>query len=78
MSSSHGVATPIDVVKTKIQASPEKYKGGMVGTAREIISNEGIGFLLAGIGKQTIYSTYSRVLYYRGSHQLHIIFFKNC
>ena len=50
MFSSHGMATPIDVVKTKIQANPGKYNSGMVGAARKIMSQEGLGFLYAGIG----------------------------
>ena len=38
---SHGITTPIDVVKTKMQTSPEKYKDGVISAARDIIKTEG-------------------------------------
>ena len=34
---SHGITTPIDVVKTKMQTSPEKYKDGVVSAVRDIV-----------------------------------------
>jgi solute carrier family 25 (mitochondrial phosphate transporter), member 3 len=48
---SHGITTPIDVVKTKMQTNPEKYKSGVVSAAKDIINSEGVGVLLAGLGK---------------------------
>jgi hypothetical protein len=39
-----------DVVKTKMQTSPEKYNKGMLHAASDIIKTEGISFLLAGLG----------------------------
>ena len=48
---SHGVTTPIDVVKTKMQGDPEKYKGmGLIAASQSVISEFGIMFLLAGLG----------------------------
>lgn len=51
---SHGITTPIDVVKTKLQAHPEKYKGkGLVGATLQICSDPeegGPGALLNGLG----------------------------
>lgn len=46
---SHGVTTPLDVIKTKMQQSPEKYKGGMLSAARAMVSEEGVGVLLTGL-----------------------------
>lgn len=48
---SHGITTPIDVVKTKMQGDPEKYKGmGLVSASQSVIKEFGIMFLLAGLG----------------------------
>ena len=48
---SHGITTPIDVVKTKMQSNPEKYKGmGLIAAAQSVINEFGIMFLLAGLG----------------------------
>jgi len=49
---SHGITTPIDVVKTKIQADPEKFEGeGLVGATLRICRDEGgPGALLTGLG----------------------------
>jgi Mitochondrial carrier protein len=52
---SHGITTPIDVVKTKMQTNPEKYKSGVVSAAKEIINSEGVGVLLAGLGMRLIF-----------------------
>ena len=41
-----------DVVKTRIQQYPERYTEGALKAARDIVSTEGIGFLLAGLGKK--------------------------
>ncbi|GAA5806161.1 mitochondrial phosphate carrier protein [Helicostylum pulchrum] len=43
-------ATPVDVVKTRIQLSPEIYNKGMVGGFRQVIQAEGAGALLTGFG----------------------------
>ena len=51
---SHGVTCPIDVVKTKIQSEPEKYKHGMRQAALDIIKTEGPGALLAGLGPTVV------------------------
>jgi solute carrier family 25 phosphate transporter 3 len=42
--------TPVDVVKTRIQLSPEIYNKGMVGGFRQVIQAEGAGALLTGFG----------------------------
>ncbi|CAR26042.1 hypothetical protein ZYGR_0E00180 [Zygosaccharomyces rouxii] len=48
--STHSAMVPIDVVKTRIQLSPEVYRGGMISSFRKIISEEGAGALLTGFG----------------------------
>lgn len=47
---SHGITTPIDVVKTKMQTDPEKYTKGVLAAAKDIIKTEGALFLLSGLG----------------------------
>ncbi|GMH54557.1 hypothetical protein TrST_g12182 [Triparma strigata] len=52
---SHGITTPIDVVKTKIQSDPSKYKGkSMLASAKEMVKEEGAGYLLAGLGPTVV------------------------
>lgn len=46
----HGAMTPIDVIKTRIQLEPSVYNKGMVGSLRQIVSTEGAGALLTGLG----------------------------
>lgn len=46
----HGAMTPVDVVKTRIQLSPEIYNKGMIGGFRQVIAAEGAGALLTGFG----------------------------
>lgn len=46
----HGAMTPIDVVKTRIQLEPTVYNKGMVSSFRQVISKEGAGALLTGLG----------------------------
>lgn len=46
----HGSMTPIDVVKTRIQLEPTVYNTGMFGSFKKIISEEGAGALLTGLG----------------------------
>lgn len=47
---SHGITTPIDVVKTKIQSNPRKYNKGMAATAVDLVKEDGPGVLLGGLG----------------------------
>ena len=44
---SHGITTPIDVVKTRMQADPKKYNKGMIVATSDIIKEEGPGTLLS-------------------------------
>ncbi|KAI8611951.1 mitochondrial carrier family [Chytriomyces sp. MP71] len=46
----HGVMTPVDVVKTRIQLEPSVYNKGMIGGFRQIIAREGAGALLTEFG----------------------------
>jgi len=46
----HGAVTPLDVVKTRIQLDPIKYNKGFIGTFGQVISAEGPGALLTGLG----------------------------
>ncbi|KAI8882896.1 mitochondrial carrier [Backusella circina FSU 941] len=46
----HGAMTPVDVVKTRIQLSPEIYNKGMVAGFRQVVAAEGAGALLTGFG----------------------------
>lgn len=46
----HGAMTPIDVVKTRIQLEPTVYNKGMIGSFRQVVSSEGAGALLTGLG----------------------------
>lgn len=48
---SHGITTPVDVIKTKIQADPKEYEDdGMISAAAKIIKRDGAGVLLGGLG----------------------------
>eukprot|EP00554_Chaetoceros_debilis_P002196 CAMPEP_0194091638 /NCGR_PEP_ID=MMETSP0149-20130528/43819_1 /TAXON_ID=122233 /ORGANISM="Chaetoceros debilis, Strain MM31A-1" /LENGTH=464 /DNA_ID=CAMNT_0038776291 /DNA_START=61 /DNA_END=1455 /DNA_ORIENTATION=+ len=46
---SHGVATPFDVVKTKMQAEPDVYNSGLKDTISALIEKDGPGVLLQGL-----------------------------
>jgi len=46
----HGALTPVDVVKTRIQLSPEVYNKGMIAGFRQVVQSEGPGALLTGFG----------------------------
>ena len=46
----HGALTPVDVVKTRIQLDPVKYNQGFIGGFKQVISSEGAGALLTGLG----------------------------
>lgn len=47
---SHGITCPIDVVKTRIQANPKAYKGGLIKSTINICKSDGPQVLLAGLG----------------------------
>jgi len=51
---SHGVTTPIDVVKTRIQADPTSYNQGFLDAALKISKEGGDGVLLSGLGPTVI------------------------
>ena len=51
---SHGVTTPIDVLKTKQQADPELYRGNLRQAAQSIIEKEGTGALLKGLAPTVV------------------------
>jgi len=46
----HSALCPVDVVKTRIQLDPIKYRNGLLGTARQIIAEEGAVALSSGFG----------------------------
>lgn len=46
---SHGVATPFDVVKTKMQAEPEVFDSGFVDATTSLVKDNGPGVLLSGL-----------------------------
>ena len=51
---SHGITTPIDVVKTRIQAEPEKFDKGMTDAALTILNTDGPKALLGGLGPTVV------------------------
>jgi len=52
---SHGITTPIDVVKTRIQSDPQKYGSlGVVEASKNILRDDGYGALLQGFGPTVI------------------------
>ena len=60
---SHGITTPLDVIKTCIQTNPEKYNKGFVKAGADIVASNGVGFLLAGLGPTVIgYSNSNTIL----------------
>jgi solute carrier family 25 phosphate transporter 3 len=44
----------VDVVKTRMQLSPEIYNDGMVGGFRKVIAQEGAGALLTGLAPTAV------------------------
>lgn len=46
----HAALCPVDVVKTRIQLDPIKYNSGLMGSARQIIAEEGAAALSSGLG----------------------------
>lgn len=51
---SHGLTTPIDVVKTKMQAQPEVYNRGMTAATMSILKTDGPSALLGGLGPTVV------------------------
>jgi len=51
---SHGITTPVDVVKTKMQADPKKYNKGVVSSALQIMKEDGPHVLLGGLGPTVV------------------------
>jgi solute carrier family 25 phosphate transporter 3 len=51
---SHGVTTPIDVVKTRMQAEPEKFDEGVLSAAASILNSDGSKALLGGLGPTVV------------------------
>jgi solute carrier family 25 phosphate transporter 3 len=51
---SHGITTPIDVVKTRMQADPERYRQGVTSAALQIIKEDGPSALLGGLGPTVV------------------------
>jgi len=47
---SHGLATPFDVIKTKIQVDPDINKSGLLNAASAIVEEGGVSVLLSGLG----------------------------
>merc|ERR1739848_19068 len=45
----HGALCPVDVVKTRMQLDPQRYKG-LVSGMRQVIATEGVGALATGLG----------------------------
>ena len=51
---SHGFTTPIDVVKTRMQASPDHFTNGVREAAFEIIHHDGVWTLLTGLAPTVV------------------------
>lgn len=51
---SHGITTPIDVVKTRIQSEPLVFDKGLAAAATAILQEDGAGALLGGLGPTVI------------------------
>lgn len=51
---SHGITTPIDVVKTRIQADPQKFNKGMKDATLTILKEDGSDALLGGLGPTVV------------------------
>lgn len=43
-----------DVVKTRMQSFPEKYNKGVLAAARDIVKEEGMAYLLTGLGPTVV------------------------
>lgn len=51
---SHGITTPIDVIKTKMQADTSLQGQNLQSATMKVIQDEGIGVLLSGIGPTVV------------------------
>lgn len=51
---SHGIATPIDVVKTRMQSDPALRDASPSDAALRIVGDEGVGALTAGLGPTVV------------------------
>lgn len=51
---SHGITTPLDVVKTRMQLNPTKYNGDMIAATKDIIRTEGVKMLAQGLAPTVI------------------------
>ena len=51
---SHGITTPIDVVKTRMQADPKRYDQGVAASALKILKEDGPSTLLGGLGPTVV------------------------
>uniref|UniRef100_A0A7S4MPD7 Mitochondrial carrier protein n=2 Tax=Odontella aurita TaxID=265563 RepID=A0A7S4MPD7_9STRA len=51
---SHGITTPVDVVKTRMQANPEVYNKGMSHALVDILKTDGPSALLGGLGPTVV------------------------
>lgn len=51
---SHGITTPIDVIKTRKQSDPAKYNKGMLATATSILKTDGPNALMGGLGPTVV------------------------
>ncbi|KAG7364617.1 mitochondrial carrier protein [Nitzschia inconspicua] len=51
---SHGITTPIDVIKTRQQVDTEKYGAGVLDAAKIILQEEGAKALLKGLGPTVV------------------------
>jgi len=51
---SHGIATPFDVIKTRMQTNPELYDGSVAKAYRRIVRQEGHQFLWQGLGPTVV------------------------
>jgi len=51
---SHGITTPIDVVKTRIQSEPEVFNEGLASATKAIVTQDGVGALLGGLGPTVV------------------------
>jgi len=50
----HGALCPVDVVKTRMQLQPEKYKSGMISGFRQVVAEEGVAALATGLGPTAV------------------------
>lgn len=46
---SHGITTPLDVIKTRMQSYPERYTEGVLKAARDIVDQKGLAYLSKGL-----------------------------